>query len=426
MRSSVWRNMSVGALAVAGFMASAPTIASAQSLVIRGATVHTPTGPAPRATIVIEDGRIAAVGTSVATPGGAAVIDAAGLHVYPGFFDAFSQLGLTEMSDVAVTNDFTELGEFNPHLQSYRAVHPSTEHIPVTRVGGITHALTAPAAPAGGVGGQASVISLDGWTVEEMLVSPSAGFVVTWPAIAAGGARPFDEVKREYDEQIRRMAQWLEDARRYDEAVKARQDVTRDLKLEAFSKVTRRELPLLVRVDDERYIRQAVAFADDHKIRVVVVGGRQAWKAAQLLAEKHVPVVLGPTQALPSGPDERYDEQYAAPAILHKAGVPIAFGSFSSAYSRTLPFQAANAVPYGLPHEAAVRAITVTGAEILGLADRVGTIERGKLANLLITTGDPLEYQTEIRHVIIDGRDVGRANRHLELYERYRSRPRGK
>ena len=424
MRSRIVRNMSVGALAVAGLIASAPVLVSAQSLVIRGATVHTPSGPAQRATIVIEDGRIAAVGTSVAIPSGAAVIEAAGLHVYPGFFDAFSQLGLTEVSDVTVTNDFTELGEFNPHLQSYLAVHPSTEHIPVTRVGGITHALTAPAARAGGVGGQASVISLDGWTVEEMLVSPSAGFVVTWPSIA-GGARPFDEVKREYDEQIRRMAQWLEDARRYDQAAKARQDVTRDLKLEAFSKVTRRELPLLVRVDVERYIRQAVAFAEEHKIRIVIVGGRQAWKAAQLLAEKNVPVILGPTQALPSGPDERYDEQYAAPAILHKAGVRIAFGSFSSAYSRTLPFQAANAVPYGLPHETAVRAITVIGAEILGLADRVGTIERGKLANLIVTTGDPLEYQTEIRHVIIDGRDVGRANRHLELYERYRSRPRG-
>ena len=425
MRSSVLRKVRVGALAVAGVMAGAPAVVSAQSLVIRGATVHTPAGPAQRATIVIEDGRIAAVGTNVATPVGAAVIDAAGLHVYPGFFDAFSQLGLTEVSDVTVTNDFTELGEFNPHLQSYLAVHPSTEHIPVTRVGGITHALTAPAARAGGVGGQASVISLDGWTVEEMLVSPSAGFVVTWPSLAGGGARPFDEVKREYDERIRHMAQWLEDARRYDQAAQARQDVTRDLKLEAFSKVTRRELPLLVRVDEERYIRGAVAFAEEHKIRIVIVGGRQAWKAAQLLAEKNVPVILGPTQALPSGPDERYDEQYAAPAILHKAGVRIAFGSFSSAYSRTLPFQAANAVPYGLPHETAVRAITVAGAEILGLADRVGTIERGKLANLLITTGDPLEYQTEIRHVIIDGRDVGRANRHLELYERYRSRPRG-
>jgi imidazolonepropionase-like amidohydrolase len=416
-------------LAAGAFVAAAvPSIADAQSLVIRGATIHTLAGPPiPGGTVTIDNGRIAGVGESTSEPAGVPVLDATGLHVYPGLFDAASALGLTEIDAVDVTNDALELGEFNPHLQAFRAVHPPSEHLPVARANGITHAMTAPAARPAGVGGQASVVSLNGWTVEEMLVSPSVGFVFAWPTIQQGGrgssGQSYQEAKREYDEQVRRLAGWLEDARRYDKAVQARQAVTRDLKLEAFSQVTRRELPLLLAADEERYIRDAIDFAATHDIRVVIVGGEQAWKVRDELANRSVPVILGPTQALPSGPDEAYDERYAAPALLHEAGVKIAFATFSASDSRTLPFQAGNAVPYGLPHDEALRAITVSPAEIYGIADRLGTIAVGKLANLIVTDGDPLDYSTEVRHVIIAGQDVGLENRQLDLYEKYRSRP---
>jgi imidazolonepropionase-like amidohydrolase len=399
-----------------------------QTLALRGGTAHTLAGdPVPNAVIVIEDGRITAVGPDAPTPAGAEVLDVTGLDVYPGFFDAFTQIGLTEIDALSVTTDFSELGDFNPQLQAFTAVHPPSEHIPVARANGITHAITAPNAPSGGVGGQPSLVGLDGWTVEEMLITPSVGFVLDWPTIAAGRGRPYDQAREDYDGQIRRISGWLEDARRYDLAMQAERPIPRDLKLEAFSRLTRRELPLMVDVRDERYVRDAIAFAAEEDIRVVIIGGSQVWKMADELAELDIPVILGPAQALPSGRDEAYDEQYAAAARLFEAGVRFAFGTFTSAAGtpdpRTLPFQAGNAVPYGLPHDEALRSITLRAAEIYGVADQLGTIEAGKIANLIVTDGDPLEYTTAIRHVIIDGRDVGLDNRHLELYEMYRDRP---
>lgn len=404
------------------------TPALAQTLVLRGGTAHTLAGDSvPNATIVIEDGRITAVGPGAAIPAGAGILDVTGLDVYPGFFDAFTQLGLTEIDALAVTNDFSELGDFNPQLQAFTAVHPPSEHIPVARSSGITHVVTAPNASSGGVGGQPSLIRLDGWTVEEMLIAPSVGFVLDWPTIAAGRGRSYDQAREDYDGRIRRLAGWLEDARRYDLASQAERPIPRDLKLEAFSRLTRRELPLMVDVRDERYVRDAVEFAAEEDIRIVLIGGSQVWKMADELAERDIPVILGPTQTLPSGRDEAYDEQYAAPARLYEAGVRFAFGTFTSTAgvpdSQTLPFQAGNAVAYGLPHEEALMAVTRRAAEIYGVDDDLGTIEVGKIANLIVSDGDPFEYTTALRHVIIAGRDVGLENRHLELYETYRDRP---
>lgn len=403
---------------------SLPMLVQAQSLAIRGATVHSLAGEAiPGATVVMDRGRITAVGSDVRVPEGARVLDAAGLHVYPGFFDPFTALGLTEIDAVDVTNDVTELGDFNPDLLAFTAVHPPSEHIPVARANGITHAVTAPDAGSAGVGGQASLIRLDGWTVEEMLLSASVGFVLDWPTISLGRGRTYRAGREEYDDRIRRLGAWLEDARRYDLAVQAEQPIPRDLKLEAFSLLTRGELPLMVTVREERYLRDAIEFAEEEDIQIVILGGNQAWKMRDELAGRSIPVILGPTQALPSGADESYDEQYSAPALLYEAGVKFAFATFSSPDSRTLPFQAGNAVAYGLPHEEALKAITLRAAEIYGLADQFGTVEVGKVANLIVTDGDPLEYTTRLVHVIIDGREASTGNRHLELYETYRDRP---
>lgn len=413
-------------LKAAVFLALAllPQTLRAQTVAIRGASVHTLAGDDfADATVVMNDGRITAVGPNVRIPAGAEVIDAEGLHVYPGLFDAYTFLGLTEIDAVDVTNDVIELGDFNPDLLAYTAVHPPSEHIPVARANGITHAVTAPDARSAGIGGQASLIRLDGWTVDEMLVAPSVGFVLDWPTIAAGRGRTYRQAKDSYDEQVGRLAGWLEDARRYDLAVQAEQPVPRDLKLEAFSRLTRKELPLMVTVREERYLEDAIAFAATHDIRLVVLGASQAWKMADELAEQSIPVILGPTQALPSGADEPYDEQYAGPARLWEAGVKFAFATFSSPDSRTLPFQAGNAVSYGLPREEALKAVTVNAAEIYGLGEEIGTIEVGKLANLIVTDGDPLEYSTQILHLIIGGREVSADNRQRELYETYRDRP---
>lgn len=425
------------ALAALVTVRGAPCVAQG-TLVIRGATIHTLAGPdIPNGTVVVTDGRITAVGPTAAAPAGAKVIEGAGLHVYPGIFDAETELGLVEIDAIPVTVDFSELGEFNPQLIAATAVHPAGEHIPVTRANGVTHVISAPRARAGGIGGQASLINLDGWTIDEMMVKPSVGFIFNWPTIQVGGggfggggggfgggsARNYTDARKEHDEHVRRLEGWLEDARRYDAAVKGGQIVPRDLKLEALSKLTRKELPLLVRTDQARYIKEAIEFAGKHDIKIVIMHGNEAYKVRTELAQKNIPVILGPTQALPSGPDEGYDEANGAAGLLVKAGVKVAMASFNSADSRTLPYEVGNAVSYGLPRDEAFKAISLRPAEIYGVADRFGTVEVGKMGNLIVTTGDPLEYQTQFKNVIIAGRDVGLANKHLELYEKYRSRP---
>jgi imidazolonepropionase-like amidohydrolase len=431
------RNRRAAALAtVALALCGATLAAQGDTIAVRGGTVHTLAGPAiENGTVVIAGGRILAVGAGLPVPAGARVIDAAGLHVFPGLFDAASQLGLREIDAVDVTVDATELGEFNPHLLAAAAVHPASEHIPVARANGVTHAVAAPQARAGGVGGQATLMHLDGWTIEEMQIAPSVGFVVNWPRLGGGGfggggfggfgqaQRSYREIRRQHDEQVRRLEGWLDAARRYDAAVKADAATPRDLRLEAFARATRGELPLLVSADQERDIREAVAFAEKQGLRIVILGGNQAYRARTLLAEKKVPVILGPSQATPTEADAGYDERYAAPGLLHQAGVRFAIATFNSADSRTLPYEAASTVSFGLPAEEALKAVTIYPAEILGVADRVGTLAPGKLANLIVTDGDPLEIRTQVRHVVIAGREVSLDNRHQALYERYRARP---
>jgi imidazolonepropionase-like amidohydrolase len=416
-------------MGAAALILAASSALAQETLVIRGGTAHPLSGAPFVGSVVVQDGKIAAAGQNVAAPAGARVIDASGLQIYPGLFDAGSTLGLVEVGAIEVMNDTRELGNFTPHLQARTAVHPAGEHIPVARANGITHTL---ALPAGGTGfaGQGSAFNLSGWTIEEMEVEPAAAMVMVWPSLQArggfGGMQPAASprnAREDYDRDIRQIASWLSAAREYDRVQRAGAKLPRDLRLEALARVTRGELPVIARVDREQEIRDLVAFAEREGIRLILAGARAGYRVASLLAEKEIPVIIGPTQILPSGPDAPDDEPYANPGKLHAAGVKSAFASFGSAYSRTLPYEAAMGIPYGLPREAALRAITTNPAEILGLGDRLGTIEPGKIANLIVTDGDPLEIRTQIRHLIIAGAEVSTMNKHEHLYETYRARP---
>jgi len=405
------------------------TSAHAQTYAIQGGTIHTLAGEAFVGTVVVRDGRIVDVGPNVQPPSGAEVIDASGRHVYPGMFDAVTQLGLTEVGAVDVTNDSREQGDFNPQLQAETAIHPATEHIPVARANGITHAM---AAPEGGViSGQASLVGLDGWTVEEMNIDAGGAMILNYPSLTPrrgfggfsfGEPRAFREVEEEYRQNVARLDEWMDGGRRYAQAAAAG-DVTRDLALEAMAKVVNREMPVLISADGERDIRNAVEWAEGQNIRFVITGGREAWKIADWLAEHDVQMILGPSQTMPSDADASYNEAYANAGKLHAAGVKIAFATFNSSDSRTLPYEAAMAVPFGLPEEVALEAVMKNGAEMLGLGDRMGTIEPGKIANLIVTDGNPLEIQTQILDLFILGRQVSTDNKHKSLYEKYRARP---
>lgn len=410
-------------------------------LAIRDARIVTVSGPTiERGTVVVQNGRILSVGATVPIPSGAEIIDGEGLEVYPGFFDAMSQLGLTEIGAVNATNDLSETGAYNPQIAAATAIHPASDHLPVARVNGITHAIAAPGVPTSAfgsgpvIGGQASAFSLDGWTIEEMLIERSVGMVVNWPSVAASTfdmstfsrrARPYTEAKQEQARQLHELTTWITNARGYGETrSKAADRVPRDLKLEALAPYVTGSRPWLVNASSERDIKDAVAFfVDTHKLKMVLVGAAEAWKVAGLLAEKQVPVILGPTQTLPESDDDPYDATMAAPAALYKAGVTFALSTYNSSDARNLPYEIGTAVGFGLPKDVALQAITLAPARIVGLDAEVGSIEPGKLANLVITSGDPLEIRTEVRHVVIKGIAVPLETRHTRLYEKYRSRP---
>jgi imidazolonepropionase-like amidohydrolase len=408
---------------------------------IRGARVFTLAGPPlDQATVLIRDGKIAAVGTSVEIPPDATVVDGRGLQVYPGIFDSITQMGLVEIPAVRATVDTVELGAFNPEVVAADAVNPTSEHIFVTRAEGITHVLTVPGLGGFGgrqgnlLGGQASAIELDGWTNEQMVLERSVALVVNWPSLESRSfnpetfnvtQRPFAEVRREYERRVNELADWVEKARHYAQAREqlGPSGIERDLKLEALVPFVEGRKPLLVVANSARDIRNAVEFCQRHNLKMILAGGAEAYQVKELLAKQHIPVVLGSTLAAPAEEDDPYDRLRTQPAELLSAGIPIALASFSTSDSRRLPQYAGTAVGFGLSWEDGVKAITLYPAQIFGLSGELGTIEPGKRANLVVTDGDLLEIARQVRYVFINGRPVSLDNRQLELYRKYRARP---
>ncbi len=415
--------------------------AATTSYAIKGGKVFTLAGPAiENGTVLIRDGKIAAVGAGIAIPSDAQVIDATGLEVYPGMFDPVTQIGLNEVSAVSATVDVSELGDYNPELIAATAVNPASAHIPITRASGITEVIAAPGTSgfdlqSGGlIEGEASAFNLAGWTMDEMQINRSVAMVINWPSIQTRTfdfatfsikEKPYADVKKEYDKSVNTLGDWMDRARHYAQAKEKGSPALyeRDLKLEALVPVVERKLPMLVIADEARDIRNAVDFCTKQNLRMILGSGAEAWKVKELLKEKKIPVVLGPTNRLPEQEDTPYDKPYTEPSELFAAGIPIAFSSFGTAFSRRLPQYAGTAVAYGLPHDEALKAVILNAAQIFGLADQLGTLEPGKLANVIVTNGDPLELQTQVRFLFIKGKLTSTDNKHRELYEQYRKRP---
>jgi imidazolonepropionase-like amidohydrolase len=416
--------------------------AADDSFLLRGATVHTMSGAAIESgSVLVRGGKIVGVGKSLAAPKDTRIIDGKGLHVYPGMIDAATEVGLVEVNAVRETTDTTEIGRFNPQLVALTAVNPSSEHIPVTRANGITTVATMPEGQL--IAGQVSLIHLDGWTTEEMGVIPKAALHLRMPSVQVTGRPPTEEqeppasgasapntftgAKQNFDKQMAELNEFFDSARRYKQAKEAHApDFKIDLKLEAMIPVLEQKEPILVTVIREREIRDALAFADKQKVKIILCEAPEAYKVVKEIKEHNVSVILGPTLALPLDEDDPYDRAYATPADLQKAGIRFAIGTFAGTAnlsSRNLPYQAAQAVAFGLPHDEALKAITKNAADIWGVGDRIGTIEEGKWADLLVTDGDPLESKTQVRLLFIKGKPVDLDNRQKQLYEKYRNRP---
>jgi len=401
------------------------------SFLLRGATIHTVSGAdIPAGSMLVQDGKIVEVGAKITVPKGVRVIEAKGLHVYPGMINAATQMGLSEISSVRETNDAAEIGTFNPQIRALVAVNPASEHIPVTRANGVTMALSLPLG--GTICGRASLIHLDGWTWEEMEVRGDAAMHLVFPALESGGGRRFGrsstestlaERKRALEVKLRELRDFFESARRYQKAKAAgAADLKPDLKLEAMAPVLDGRMPVIVTASHEKVIKDAIAFAEREKIKIVLADASEAWKVAAELKAKNIPVILGRTMSLPEYEDDPYDKPYTQPAELYKAGVKFAIASFTTSAARNLPYEAAMAVAFGLPHEDGLKAVTLAPAEILGIAGEYGSIEKGKYADLIVTDGDPLETRTQVKQLFIKGKSIDLMNKHRRLYEQYLKR----
>jgi len=420
---------------------AAPPPASDDTFMVRGATIHTMAGAdIQNGSVLVRNGKIIGVGTNLAVPKDVKVIDGRGMQVYPGMIDAATVIGLEEVHAVRETMDITEIGKFNPQLVALTAVNPSSEQIPVTRSNGITSVVSMPEGEL--IAGQVSLIHLSGWTTDEMGVKPRAGLHIKIPTISqgrggftpdnvdapAGGNSAYATAKRNAEAEMAELNAFFESARRYKQARDNKApDFVRDLKLEAMIPVLDGKEPILVTAVREREIREALAFADKQKVKIILLDAAEAYKVTKEIKEHNVPVILGHILALPQHEDDPYDRAATTPADLQKAGILFSLatldGTGDTLNSRNLPYEAAQAVAFGLPHDDAMKAITKNAAMIWGVDSMMGTIEEGKMADLLITDGDPLEAATQVKLMFINGKPVDLDNKQKRLYEKYLARP---
>ena len=392
---------------------------------LQNATVVTITkGTLNNASVLIENGKIVQVGTGISADG-AEVFDCTGMFIYPGMIDSGTRLGLVEVSSVAETVDYAEVGNVSPNMQALTAVNPNSEEIPVTRVSGVTTALTV---PSGGLfPGTAALINLVGYTPDQMY----AGFkavVMNFPSSARRGRfdrRSDDDIKKDNEKALKEANELWEKATSYQSLKSAGAELEYYPEMDQLAKVISGELPMLIEVNAAGDIQNALKWIEGKDAKFIFSGVAEGWRVADEIAKAGIPVLAGPVQELPTRESDRYDAAYTNPGKMAKAGVKVAIRTDEEENVRNLPFHAAFAAAYGMGKEEAWKAVTINPAEIFGLADSYGSIEAGKIANLIVSTDDPFETKAQIMHVFINGYRIPMSNRHIRLYQEFLDRSPG-
>lgn len=402
-------------LMAVSLQAQTPAPPQSQPIALVGGTIYTVSdGVIENGTIVFEDGVITAIGTNVQIPMSAERVDVSGKEIYPGMIDTYTRMGIYEIGAVGMTVDINETGDFNPNVMPEIAFNPESRHIGTARTNGV---LTAVTTPGGGIiSGQSSAMMLDGWSWADMILDSGTGMMVNWPSAD-------DD---DYGDELLELHDFVAGAKAYHKAKEAFMNgngprVENDSRLEAMDGIISGDQPVVVEADEMREIQDAIAWADGQDFRIIIMGGRDSHYIADFLVEKDVPVIITSVLDAPDRDWEAYDDVYSLPSKLHDAGVEFAIAGGSSApYTFRLRHEAGTAAAYGLPLDEALKAVTLAPAQILGIDHRVGSLEVGKDATLLITTGNPLEYSTQFDQSYIEGRKIDMTDAHRQLYQKYR------
>jgi len=386
--------------------------------ILIGGTIHPVSSPPLEdGWIAFEDGRITLVGRGHhPVIDNATVVELNGRHVYPGLIAADSILGLVETGMAEVTHDHNEQGSYTPEARAVVAINPDSDLIPVTRAAGVLTALTVP--DGGKVPGQAAIIRLDGWDWEDMAIVPAAALVIEWPSVSRGG--------KGTSKQLAAIDTFFEEAEVWLAAADADASLPRDTRAEAMRAAIEGEQPTLIKASTAGQIATAVAWAKQRGLNPIILGGEEADEVSDLLVEEDVPVIVRGVHRYPRSRNRDPDEPHTLPTRLRDRGVKFCIAPRDRpAHLRNLPHHAATAVANGLTPDEGLRAITIDAAEILGVGDRLGSLEPGKAATLMITTGDPLQIRTEVERAWIDGRPVDLTSRHTQLRDKYRQKYQG-
>jgi len=409
------------------FLLATSTFADEKPILIKGGTIVPVTKPIiKKGDILIKDGKIVQMGRRIKAPRGARVIDARGLYIYPGMIDAYSSLGMVEVGSVSATVDTNETTKkITPFLSVLDAIDPDSAPIGVTRVNGITTALVSPGA-ANPIAGKAAVIDLAGRTVDEMVLAPDVAMIFSftkgsrgygsrgrggYPSTRMGIAALIRQTLIDAEDYLKKIETW-------EKRGKKGPKPPRNTTYEALIPVLKGEMPVIANVREAREIRVALEIADAFHLKLILLNANECDKMIEKIKERNIPILLG---NIFTNPDETqpYDFYYKLPLRLYRNGIKFAIFVGGAHSVRNLPYSAAVAVAYGLPYEEGLKSITIYPAEILGIADKVGSIEKGKIANLVVWTGDPLQVRSRVKHLIIKGKLVPLTNHDTELRDRY-------
>lgn len=411
-------------------IATCATFALAQSntiLITDGHLMPVVGEPKEGADLLIVDGKIQAIGVDLTAPDGAEVINAEGLFVYPGFIDGFSSFGLEEIGSIGATADSREIGRENPDVRAAWAINPDSVHIAVSRLNGTTSAVVAPSG--GTFSGQAALMRMAGWTFPEMAIEETVASLINFPTTPkpTGEAAITKQEKPKVDiatKLVERISSYLDDARTYwriKEAAAQDESLSPppfDSKLEALKPVLDGELPVILTVEKAKDIELALEFAAEEELNVILRGCAQGFKVVDKIKASGLPVIVDNLYTGPSEYEDGYDAAWTNVVAMAEAGIKLCFSSGGATTGKDMPYFAARAVAFGMDHDEAIRALTINPAEIFGVADRLGSLEVGKDADLFLTSGDPLQITSVVKTMIIGGKSVDLADNWWDQQQR--------